>query len=109
MVISPSPRCAALHYGGRFVSVGYASGVIPKIPLNLLLLKGAHALGFQMITFLMNEPEAFERNERELFDLLASRRALPHIGATFPFDDVAAALQYVADRHAIGKVVIDIA
>ena len=103
------PALRALHYGGRFVSVGYASGVIPKIPLNLLLLKGAHALGFQMITFLMNEPAAFERNERELFDLLASHRAMPHIGATFSFDEVAAALQYVADRQAIGKVVIDIA
>jgi NADPH2:quinone reductase len=102
------PALRALHYGGRFVSVGYASGVIPKIPLNLLLLKGAHALGFQMISFLMNEPAEFERNERELFALLASHRVAPHIGATFSLEDAAAALQYVADRQAIGKVVIDL-
>ena len=56
-----------------------------------------------------NEPDEFERNERELFGLLASHRVVPHIGATFSLDDAAAALQYVADRKAIGKVVIDIA
>jgi NADPH:quinone reductase len=102
------PALRALHYGGRFVSVGYASGVIPKIPLNLLLLKGARVLGFQLLTFLVNEPDEFERNERELFGLLASHRVVPHVGATFSLDDAAAALQYVADRRAIGKVVIDI-
>jgi NADPH:quinone reductase len=102
------PALRALHYGGRFVSIGYASGVIPKIPLNLLLLKGAQVLGFQLLTFLVNEPDEFERNERELFALLASHRVVPHIGATFSLDAAAGALQYVADRKAIGKVVIDI-
>ena len=45
----PALRC--LHYGGRFVTVGYASGVIPRIPLNLVLLKGMQVLGFQFIDF----------------------------------------------------------
>jgi NADPH:quinone reductase len=103
------PALRALRYGGRFVTVGYASGVIPKIPLNLLLLKGAQLLGFQLLTFLVNAPDEFERNERELFGLLASHRVSPHIGATFSLSDAAAALQYVADRKAIGKVVIDVA
>ena len=44
------PALRALRYGGRFVTVGYASGVIPKIPLNLVLLKGVHVLGFQLLT-----------------------------------------------------------
>ena len=103
------PALRALRYGGRFVTVGYASGVIPRIPLNLVLLKGVHVLGFQMLTFLVNAPDEFERNERELLELLASHRVVPHIGATFALDDAAAALHYVADRKAIGKVVIDIA
>ena len=102
------PALRALRWGGRFVTVGYASGDIPRIPLNLVLLKGVHILGFQFISFATHVPDEMDRNERELLDLLASGRAAPHIGATFPFDDVAAALRYVADGNAIGKVVIEI-
>lgn len=102
------PALRALHYGGRFVTVGYASGEIPRIPLNLVLLKGVVVRGFQMIDFLAHEPDELARNEAELLTLLAEGRATPHIGATFAFADVAAALQYVADGRAIGKVVLDV-
>ena len=90
----PALRC--LRWGGRFVTVGYASGEIPRIPLNLVLLKGVHILGFQFRDFAANSPD-FERNEREVLELLASHRIEPHIGATFPLDQAAAALRYVAD------------
>jgi NADPH2:quinone reductase len=103
------PALRALRWGGRFVTVGYASGVIPRIPLNLVLLKGVHVVGFQMIDFLTHRPEELERNEHELMALLASGRVVPHIGATFPFEAAADALQYVADGRAIGKVVLDVA
>lgn len=103
------PALRALGWGGRFVTVGYASGVIPRIPLNLVLLKGVHILGFQLIDFLTHAPDELWRNERELLELLAAGRAMPHIGATFSFDAVADALRYVADGRAIGKVVLDVA
>ena len=102
------PALRALRWGGRFVTVGYASGEIPRIPLNLVLLKGIQILGFQFIDFATRATEEFERNEAELTELLASSRVVPHIGATFELDDVAAALQLVADGGAIGKVVIEI-
>jgi len=102
------PALRALRYGGRFVTVGYASGTIPKIPLNLVLLKGMQIRGFQMIDFLMNEPAALARNEAELMTLLAEGHATPHIGAVFDFDQVGEALRYVAEGKAIGKVVLDI-
>ena len=89
--------------------MGYASGVIPKIPLNLVLLKGIHVLGFQFIDFIAHATEDFERNEAELLELLATHRVEPYIGAAFPLADAAAALRYVADGKAIGKVVLDIA
>ena len=98
----------ALRWGGRFVTVGYASGVIPQIRLNLVLLKGVHILGFQMIDFVTHAPDEAARNESELLALLATGRATPHLGARFAFDDVAAALQYVADGRAVGKVVLDL-
>ena len=102
----PALRC--LRWGGRFVTIGYASGEIPRIPLNLVLLKGVHILGFQFRDFAANSPD-FERNEREILELLAAHRIEPHIGATFPLDQAAAALRYVADGRAIGKVIIDVA
>ena len=99
------PALRALRRGGRFVTVGYASGVIPRIPLNLVLVKGVQILGFQ---FQDLAPEEFERNEKELRELLASGRVAPHIGATFPLEETASALRLVADGKAIGKVLIEL-
>lgn len=102
----PALRC--LRYAGRFVTVGYASGVIPRIPLNLVLLKGMQILGFQFIDFATHRAGELERNEGELLELLRSGKIVPHIGARFPLDEAAAALRYVADGRAIGKVLLDV-
>jgi NADPH2:quinone reductase len=102
------PALRSLHWGGRFVTVGYASGVIPRIPLNLVLLKGMSILGFQFRDFGEHAPDEMRRNDAELLEMLASGRVSPHIGATFVLDDVAAALRYVADGRAVGKVVLQI-
>lgn len=99
------PALRSLRRGGRFVTVGYASGAIPSIPLNLVLVKGIHILGFQF----QDVPAAeFVRNEAELRELLTTGGATPHIGAVYPLSEVAAALRLVADGRAVGKVVIDL-
>jgi NADPH2:quinone reductase len=103
----PALRC--LRWGGRFVTVGYASGDIPRIPLNLVLLKGIEVRGFEFGAFARHAPDDLERNETELRELFASGRVRPHIGATFTLADTAQALRYVADGRAIGKVVLDVA
>jgi NADPH2:quinone reductase len=103
------PALRSLRYGGRFVTVGYASGEIPRIPLNLVLLKGVEIRGFQFIDFAQHEAAAYRRNEDELMDLLAAGRSTPHIGATFALDETAAALRLVADGQAVGKVVLEVA
>ncbi len=100
------PALRSLRWNGRFVTVGYASGEIPRIPLNLVLLKGIQVLGFQFLTFATNAPEEMARNEAELMELLAAGRVSPHIGATFALDEVGSALRHVADGKAIGKVVL---
>jgi NADPH2:quinone reductase len=102
------PALRAMRWGGRFVTVGYASGVIPRIPLNLVLLKGVHLIGIQLRDFAAHAPEELRRNEQELLELLVAHRAVPYIGATFDLDDAAAALRHVADGKAIGKVVLDV-
>jgi NADPH2:quinone reductase len=102
------PALRALRWGGRFVTVGYASGSIPRIPLNLVLLKGIQIIGFEFGNFATHMPGELGRNEDELLELFASHRIAPYIGASFGLDDVVAALRLVAERHAIGKVVLDV-
>jgi NADPH:quinone reductase len=99
------PALRSLRRGGRFVTVGFASGVIPRIPLNLVLVKGVHVLGFQ---FQDVPPDEFARNEEELRGHLVSGRVLPHVGAVYPLAETVAALKHVADGRAIGKVLIDL-
>lgn len=99
------PALRALRRGGRFVTVGYASGTIPRIPLNLVLVKGITIAGFQ---FQDVPPDEFDRNETELRELLVSGRVRPHIGATFGLAETAAALRLVADGQAVGKVLIEV-
>ncbi|PRC46807.1 NADPH:quinone oxidoreductase, partial [Mycobacterium sp. ITM-2017-0098] len=89
---------------GRFVTVGFASGAIPRIPLNLVLIKGIHVLGFQFQDVPADE---FTRNELELRDLHICGRVTPHVGAVYSLDETVAALRHVAEGHAIGKVLID--
>ena len=100
------PALRSLRWAGRFVTVGYASGSIPKIPLNLVMLKGCKVLGFQIRDLTANLPEAVRRDEAELYGLLAAGKATPYIGASFKLSEAGAALRHVADGKAIGKVVI---
>jgi NADPH2:quinone reductase len=103
------PALRALRYGGRFVTVGYASGSIPRIPLNLVLLKGVAVLGFQFGPFAVHHPEDMARNDRELLELLVAGTAAPLIGATFELEEAAAALAQVAEGRAVGKVLVQVA
>ena len=99
------PALRSLSRGGRFVTVGFASGVIPRIPLNLVLVKGVQVLGFQ---FQDVRPDEFARNDGELRQQLVSGRVRPHVGAVYPLSETVAALRHVADGRAIGKVLIDL-
>jgi NADPH:quinone reductase len=99
------PALRSLRRGGRFVTVGYASGVIPHIPLNLVLVKGVQVLGFQ---FQDVPPDEFACNEDELRNHLTSGRVQPHVDAVYPLSETAQALRHVADGRAIGKVLIDL-
>lgn len=95
----------ALRWGGRYVTVGYASGEIPRFPLNVVLLKGVTIKGFDMRTFREHEPEAARRGQDALMALVGSGLR-PHVSAVLPLADVARGLRLVADRRSTGKVVI---
>jgi NADPH:quinone reductase len=102
------PALRALRRDGRFVTVGFASGEIPRIPLNLVLLKGIEIVGFEFRGWAMAKPEEMARNDAELMALLSAGRVAPYVCARFAFDDVVSAVRHVADGKAIGKVLLDV-
>jgi NADPH2:quinone reductase len=97
----------AMRWGGRFVTVGFASGEIPSIPLNLVLLKGVVVTGFTMEGFARNQGGDRLRDLAELDELAGSGRAAPHISAVYPLDQTGRALADLAQRRAMGKVLVD--
>jgi NADPH:quinone reductase len=102
------PALRGLARGGTFVTLGYAAGAIPAIPLNLVLLKDVSVRGMEIRTFATDYPDEAVRDDKELAQLFAAGIVRPYIGARFPLAETAAALRYVADRKVLGKVVIDV-
>jgi NADPH:quinone reductase len=96
----------AMAWRGRFVPVGFASGVIPRIALNLVLLKGVQIVGFSLGPLFANAPAEATRHQAELDTLFASSRLQPLLDRRYPLADTAAAMARVANREAIGKVLI---
>ncbi len=97
----------ATAWRGRFVVVGFATGEIPRIPLNLVLLKGADLRGFDMRQWGIRAAEVIAARREELASLLESGTVRPHISATYPLADTCEALLEVSERRATGKVLID--
>ena len=97
----------ALGWGGRFVTVGFASGEIPRIPLNLVLLKGVWISGFTMEGFARHQAGDRERDLAELAELARTGSAVPYISATYPLDQVGQALSDLSERRATGKLLVD--
>ncbi|MCD4524243.1 NADPH:quinone oxidoreductase family protein [Nocardioides sp. cx-173] len=102
------PALRAVRWGGRFVSIGFAAGDIPKIPLNLVLLKNVTVRGMEVRTWNAKLPEETARGRQLLADLVAQGMR-PAVSEVHDLDDVAVALQRVADRKHTGKVVIRVA
>jgi NADPH:quinone reductase-like Zn-dependent oxidoreductase len=103
------PALRALARGGTFVTLGYAAGMIPAIPLNLVLLKDICVRGMEIRTFMTDHPDEAARDIDELAQMFADGTVRPYIGARFPLAETPAALRYVAERKVLGKVVIDVA
>ncbi|PWT72219.1 MAG: NADPH:quinone oxidoreductase [Proteobacteria bacterium] len=95
-----------MAWNGRFLVVGFAAGEIPKIPLNLALLKGCSIVGVFWGAFTRNEPEHNRRNNAELMRLYLTGKVKPHIHATYPLERAAEALNEVLNKRVSGKIVI---
>jgi NADPH2:quinone reductase len=106
----PSSEAAlrALGWQGRLLVVGFASGEIPKIPLNLLLLKGVAAIGVFWGEAVKRDPEGHRRNMEDVLCWVAEGKLHPRIHATFPLERTADAIAVLDRREAVGKVVLTI-
>lgn len=100
------PALRSIAWRGRFLVVGFANGEIPRIPLNLTLLKGCAIVGVFWGDFARREPKPNYEMMKELFTWLAEGRIKPHISARYPLARTAAALNAMAARQVTGKVVI---
>jgi NADPH2:quinone reductase len=96
----------ALGWGGRFLVIGFAAGEIPKIPLNLTLLKSCDIRGVFWGAWTAREPEAHRANVRQLVDWAAEGKLSAHVHAVYPLAETAAALEAIANRQVMGKVIL---
>ena len=88
--------------------VGFASGSIPQLPLNLTLLKSCAVVGVFWGAYTAREPENFRQDMAELFALVDAGRLKPVISGSFPLARGGEAIRQLADRKAIGKVVVTV-
>ncbi len=97
----------ATAWEGRFLVVGFPAG-IPRIPLNLALLKGCDIVGVFWGAAVARDPEGHRRNVAELMDLYAQGKIRPHVSERFPLARAGEAITHLAERKALGKVVVTI-
>lgn len=100
------PALRSMAWNGRYLVVGFASGEIPKIPLNLPLLKGCAVVGVFWGEFATRQKKDNQANMMQLFGWLMQGKLKPHISAEYPLEQAAQALNDLMERKATGKVVL---
>jgi len=100
------PALRAIGWNGRFLVVGFAGGEIPKIPLNLALLKGCQIVGVFWGNHLVREPEKHRANMAQLLDWVVEGKIKPHIHKVYPLEETSDALMTIARREVRGKVIV---
>jgi NADPH2:quinone reductase len=97
-------RC--INWNGRLLVVGFASGRVPRFPANLALVKGFSVVGVYWGRVMVEQPELFADNLRQLFEWYRSGRVKPYIDEVIPLADAPRALKRIADREVKGKLIL---
>ena len=100
------PAFRSIGWRGRYLIVGFANGEIPKLPLNLPLLKGASVIGVFWGDFVKREPERNAQAVKVLLQWIAAGKLKPHVSRRYALADTAQALDEMAQRRVTGKVLI---
>jgi NADPH2:quinone reductase len=101
------PSLRAMAWEGRYLVVGFASGDIPRIPLNLVLLKGCSIVGVFWTSFVEREPDQHRANTAQILAWCKEGKIEPHIHEVFPLAQTAMALSLIEGRKVAGKVIIN--
>jgi len=96
----------SIAWEGRYLVVGFAAGDIPKIPLNLVLLKGCQIVGVFWGSFVMRDPAKNQANARQILDWVAEGKLAPHVDSVLRFADAPSALERLERRDVKGKLVL---
>ena len=94
-----------MAWEGRFLVIGFPAG-IPRIPLNLTLLKSCDIVGVFWGAAVARDPAGHQQNVRELLDLYAAGKIKPYVSERFPLERGGDAIAHLASRKAMGKVVV---
>jgi len=96
----------AIAWDGRFLVIGFASGPIPKMPLNLALLKGASMVGVFWGAWSARDPRGSQQNFKELVDMIDGGQFTPLVTEVYDLEDHGSAFASIAERRAKGKVIL---
>ncbi|HKP79756.1 MAG TPA: NADPH:quinone oxidoreductase family protein [Phenylobacterium sp.] len=102
------PALRSIAWEGKYLVVGFAAGEIPKIPLNLALLKGCEIVGVFWGAWVAKNPQKHQESVAELLQMYAAGKIKPHVSETFPLADASKAIAHLASRKAMGKVVVTV-
>src|SRR5471032_1481507 len=100
------PSLRAMNWEGRYLVIGFAAGEIPKIPLNLTLLKGCDVLGVFWGMATQRDPKHANESLREIMKMIADGKLNPDVSAKFPLAEGGKSIRMLMDRKAMGKVVV---
>jgi len=98
--------CRSMARGGRLLVIGFASGRIPSLPVNLTLVKEFSVVGVFWGSFTRHEPDVYADNMKELIGWYAQGAIRPHIEGRYPLAEAPAILKRVLERGATGKIVL---
>ncbi|WP_122739279.1 NADPH:quinone oxidoreductase family protein [Pseudomonas viridiflava] len=98
----------AIAWNGRLLVVGFASGRIPELPVNLALLKGASVVGVFWGSFAQRQPQDNAANFKQLFTWFEQGKLKPLVSQVYPLERAGEAIDALGGRRAVGKVVVSI-
>ena len=96
----------SIAWYGRFLVIGFAAGEIPKLPLNLLLLKSCDVRGVFWGAWIERDKRGHRANTAQLLNWVAEGKLSSHVHAAYPLGEAAAALKAIAARQVMGKVIL---
>jgi len=100
------PAVRSMAWNGRYLVIGFAAGEIPKLPLNLVLLKNCDIRGVAWGAWVQRAPGKQRELMHDIVNWAAQGKLSAHVHATYPLADIASALRAIADRKVMGKIVL---